>query len=85
MLPNKYTVGKGSSLSKIKMSPTKIEEGEKPTNKSANNASGTKPTLSLRDQEILMAAWLSIKGAEPQVCPCGHPLPVVIFVFINKY
>ena len=26
-----------------------------------------KPALSSREQEILMAAWLSIKGPEPQV------------------
>lgn len=26
-----------------------------------------KPTLSAREQEILMAAWLSIKGPEPQI------------------
>ncbi|CAK7212132.1 hypothetical protein SCUCBS95973_001338 [Sporothrix curviconia] len=27
----------------------------------------TKPKLSTRDQEILMASWLCIKGADPQV------------------
>ena len=50
------------------MRPTKVEEGEKPIGKVANIGGDTKPNLSLRDQEILMAAWLSIKGAEPQVC-----------------
>ncbi|ERT00572.1 hypothetical protein HMPREF1624_03946 [Sporothrix schenckii ATCC 58251] len=45
----------------------KLEKGEKPSGSVVDNTGDSKPTLSLRDQEILMAAWLSIKGAEPQV------------------
>ncbi|KAL1888886.1 hypothetical protein Sste5346_009270 [Sporothrix stenoceras] len=48
------------------MSSASVDGSEKSPDK-VDNIGATKPNLSPRDQEILMAAWLSIKGAEPQV------------------
>ncbi len=55
------------SLLQLAMGDTKKAAG---CNSSAEVAS--KPVLSPREQEVLMAAWISIKDSEPQVCTLGN-------------
>ncbi|EPE05208.1 hypothetical protein F503_03813 [Ophiostoma piceae UAMH 11346] len=44
-----------------------IREAEKSSAGADVDVAILKPTLTAREQEILMAAWLSIKGPEPQI------------------